>query len=192
MNKISFLEGFIILTVARKSGEYVVIGEDIVVKVISDDKGELQLEIDTPRGIEIIPGEMNKDTNHIPPQQLLSTLNDQGDKRQVIDKVAVWKENAIILLNPSIILYITIDKKKVVVHTRDDVYESGSSLDALELRLFSRGFFRSHKSFIVNMDYVEKIIPWFNSTYMMILKSAAEQIPVSRHYTKRLRNLLSI
>ena len=117
---------------------------------------------------------------------------EQSYGNQLINKIPVWKENAIILLNPSDVLYITMDKKKVIIHTRDKVYESGSSLDALEQKLYSRGFFRSHKSFIVNMDYVEQIVPWFNSTYMMLIKSAAEQIPVSRHYTKSLRSLLDI
>lgn len=180
------------MKVARKSGEYVVIGKDIVVKVISDDNGELQLEIDVPRGMNIIPGEMSKDTYQFPPQQLVSTLNNQEDKRQVIDKIAVWKENSIVLLDLSTILYFTMDRKKVVVHTKDGTFDSNSSLEDLEGKLFNRGFFRCHRSFIINMDYVDKIVPWFNSTYMMKLKAEVAQIPVSRHYAKRLRSLLGI
>lgn len=116
----------------------------------------------------------------------------QGYANKLINKVPVWKADAIILLNPSAIMYFTVEKKKVAVHTRDGLYECGSSLEDLEHKMYGRGFFRCHKSFIVNMDYVEKIIPWFNATYMMILKETAEQIPVSRHYTKNLRLLLDI
>lgn len=135
---------------------------------------------------------MSKDPNHIPRQHLLATLNNQNDKRQVIDKIAVWKENSIVLIDPSAILYFTMDKKKVVVRTRNDTFESNSSLEHLESRLSDKGFFRCHRSFIINMDHVDKIVPWFNSTYMMKLKAEAEQIPVSKHYTKRLRSLLNI
>lgn len=60
--------GFIILTVAGKPGEYVVINGNIVVKVISNDNEELQLEIDAPNGVEIIPGETCKEANLIPPR----------------------------------------------------------------------------------------------------------------------------
>lgn len=119
-------------------------------------------------------------------------IEGQYSENALIYKVPVWKENAIILLDPSDILYITMNKKKVAVHTREGWYESGSTLDELEQLLSFRGFFRSHKSFIVNMNHVEKIIPWYNSTYLMKLKADAEQIPVSRSYIKRLRELLSI
>jgi Response regulator of the LytR/AlgR family len=186
-------EGLIIL-VARKTGEYVVIGEDIIIRVVNADEGELKLEIDVPKGMDIVPGEVCNDTYQIPPPapQLKSTINKQEDERQVIDKIAVWKDNGIILLDPSTILYFTMVKKKVVAYTKEGTFECNSTLEDLQGKLFYRGFFRCHRSFVINMDYVDKIMPWFNSTYMMKLKAEAEQIPVSRHYTKSLRSLLSI
>ena len=42
--------------------------------------------------------------------------------RQGINKIPVWKENGIVLLNPELILYFATDQKKVVVHTKDDTY----------------------------------------------------------------------
>ncbi len=125
-------------------------------------------------------------------EQIIDFTEDQKYVNRLINKIAVWNENAIILLEPSTILYFTMDKKKVMVHTNDHVYESSSTLEDLEKRLYTRGFFRSHKSYIANMDYVEKIVPWFNSTYMMYLKATDVQIPVSRSYIKKLRTLLSI
>ncbi|WP_374214204.1 LytTR family transcriptional regulator DNA-binding domain-containing protein [Candidatus Desulfosporosinus nitrosoreducens] len=178
---------FIIFTIARKSGEYVVIGENIVVKVISNDKEELQLAIEAPKGINIKPGEMSKAA-----QQSVSSLNDKEDIRQVIDQIAVWKENSIVLIDPAMILYFTMDKKRVLIYTNYGIFESNNSLEYLEGRLSNRGFFRCHKSFVINMDHVDKIVPWFNSTYLVNLKAAAEPIPVSRHYAKRLRSLLNI
>ena len=119
-------------------------------------------------------------------------MAEQNYANKLMSKVAVWKENAIILLDPSTILYFSMVQKKVIVHTGDDTYESSASLDHLEQRLSARGFFRSHKSFIVNMDHVDRIVPWFNSTYMIKLKAETEQIPVSRYYSKRMRSLLNI
>jgi len=65
-------------------------------------------------------------------------------------------------------------------------------LAELEEKLEIKGFFRCHKSFLINADYIDKIIPWFNSTYMINLKQATEQIPVSRYYAKKLKTMLSI
>ncbi len=108
------------------------------------------------------------------------------------DKIAVWKENSIMLLALEAILYFTVEKKKVTVHTVNGVYESGGSLAELEERLGYKGFFRCHKGFLVNLDFVDKIEPWSNATYIIKLKQGAGQVPVSRHYTKKLRGMLRI
>lgn len=124
--------------------------------------------------------------------RFINLVEDQKYGNKLLDKIAVWNENAIVLLEPSAILYFTMFKKKAIIHTKDHVYESSSSLEDIERRLYTKGFFRSHKSYIVNMDYVEKIVPWFNSTYMMHLKATSVQIPVSRSYIKKLRDMLDI
>lgn len=122
----------------------------------------------------------------------VSAFVKQHLSRQVINKIPVWKENSIVLLDPETILYFTIDEKKVMVHLKDASYASSSTLAELEEKLESRGFFRCHKSFLINTDYIDRIIPWFNSTYMIRLKEASEQIPVSRSYTKKLKGMLSL
>ncbi len=46
------------LVLGRKPGEYVVIGDDIIVKVVKSDEGDLRLAIDAPRNIPIVRGEV--------------------------------------------------------------------------------------------------------------------------------------
>lgn len=46
------------LVIGRKPGEYVVIGEDIKVKVVKSDDGDLRLAIDAPKNIKIVRGEI--------------------------------------------------------------------------------------------------------------------------------------
>lgn len=46
------------LVLGRKPGEYVVINEKIIVKVIKSDDGHLRLAIDAPQNIKIIRGEL--------------------------------------------------------------------------------------------------------------------------------------
>lgn len=51
------------LVLGRKPGEYVMIGKDVMVKVIRSDDGDLRLAIDAPKNINIVRGEVfeNKD-----------------------------------------------------------------------------------------------------------------------------------
>ncbi len=46
------------LVLGRKPGEYVVIDDNIVVKVVKSDEGHLRLAIDAPRDIAIVRGEL--------------------------------------------------------------------------------------------------------------------------------------
>jgi len=49
------------LVLARKLDESIVIGDDIVIKVISVDKGVVKLGIDAPREVSIIRSELIED-----------------------------------------------------------------------------------------------------------------------------------
>ena len=49
------------LVLGRKPGEYVMIGKDIMVKVIKSDDGDLRLAIDAPKNLNIIRGEIYED-----------------------------------------------------------------------------------------------------------------------------------
>ena len=46
------------LVLGRKPGEYVMIGKDIMVKVIRSNDGNLRLAIDAPKSTNIIRGEI--------------------------------------------------------------------------------------------------------------------------------------
>lgn len=46
------------LVLGRKPGEYVVIGDDIKVKVVKSEAGDLRLAIDAPRNVKITRGEI--------------------------------------------------------------------------------------------------------------------------------------
>jgi len=49
------------LVLSRKTDEAIVIGDDIVIKVISIDKGVIKLGIDAPKNISIVRQELLED-----------------------------------------------------------------------------------------------------------------------------------
>ena len=54
------------------------------------------------------------------------------------------------------ILFVETVKRNVLVHTNDNEYECSNSISDLEEQLGKYGFYRSHRSFLVNLDKVKK------------------------------------
>lgn len=79
------------------------------------------------------------------------------------------------------ITYIEVQKKDMTIHTVDEYYEVKMSLEKINKELESYNFFRCHKSFLVNIDYIENI-----KQYVAILEDGIEVI-VSRHRFKELK-----
>jgi carbon storage regulator len=46
------------LVLGRRPGEYVVINDNIIVKVVKSNKGDLRLAIDAPKEVSIVRGEV--------------------------------------------------------------------------------------------------------------------------------------
>jgi len=106
--------------------------------------------------------------------------------------IPVDDRGSIRLVNIDAICYCSVEDKKTFVNTMGKRYPTEPTLAKIEERFMQRSLFRCHKSFIVNLDYVEKIIPMFNQNFVIILKGTEEEIPVSRHYAKNLKTLLGL
>ena len=109
-----------------------------------------------------------------------------------LGKLAVEKEGEILYLNPEEILYVYRDEKVSKVVTTISEYEMRMPLKDLETRLTAFSFFRIHKSFLVNLNYVSKLSPWFSGTYELKLVGREEKLSVSRNYVKELRQRLEL
>jgi two-component system, LytTR family, response regulator LytT len=62
-------------------------------------------------------------------------------------------------------------------------------LDSLDQDLF----WRAHRSFLVNINRIKEVVPWFKSSYQLRMDDKKQtEIPVSRAQTKRLRELFGL
>lgn len=67
------------------------------------------------------------------------------------------------------------------------------SLNSLEERLDPKLFFRCNRKNIVNLNFIEKIEPWFSGGLQVTLKGEkAEKIEISRRQSIRFKELLSL
>lgn len=107
-------------------------------------------------------------------------------------KLAVEENGEIIYIEPRDILYMCRDDKISKIITKAGEHETKTTLKDLESRLKPFSFFRIHKSYLVNLDYVARLTPWFNGAYQLEIDGRKEMLSVSRNYVKALRERLEI
>ncbi|MBY0098912.1 LytR/AlgR family response regulator transcription factor [Mesobacillus maritimus] len=107
-------------------------------------------------------------------------------------KLAVESEGEIFYLEPKEILYMFREEKVTKIITKKDEFEIKTPLKDLESRLTSYSFFRIHKSYLVNLEHVTRLTPWFNGAYHLEIEGKEDLLSVSRNYVKALRSRLEI
>ena len=107
-------------------------------------------------------------------------------------RLAVESEGEILYIHPNDIMYISREDKMSKVVTADREYEMKTAIKELEERLQAFPFFRIHKSYLVHLNYVQRLTPWFNGAYQLELKGRSEKLSVSRNYAKGLRAALEL
>jgi two-component system response regulator LytT len=104
-----------------------------------------------------------------------------------ITKLLIEENNRFVVIDPSTIMYAVRDERVVQIYTTGNTYNARMTLQQLEEKLQSHSFFRTHKSYLVNLNYVSEVEPWFNGAYNLIMKGSKRiQLPVSRSYAKDL------
>lgn len=110
-------------------------------------------------------------------------------------RLSLWADNKLLVFDPKEEIYLikTDAGKKIQIYTSKGILESNLPLKVLEEKLNPCGFLRTHKSYIVNMNKVREIIPWFNDTYILTVENCPEkEIPVSRHFIHSFKNFLNL
>ncbi len=108
-----------------------------------------------------------------------------------LDKLTVYVNDRILLINIQEILYCTSEDSKTIVVTDKGSYFASESLASLEKKLILKGFIRVHRAFIVNLEHIVELEPWSSTKYNLILYNR-HSIPVSRLYMKDVRKIFDL
>ncbi|MGQ7276423.1 LytR/AlgR family response regulator transcription factor [Brevibacillus thermoruber] len=104
-----------------------------------------------------------------------------------VSKLIVEENNRLVVIDPAAVMYAVRDDRVVQICTETEVYITRMTLQQLEEKLQAHSFFRTHKSYLVNLQYVSELEPWFNGAYNLILKGPKKvRVPVSRTAAKDL------
>jgi len=127
---------------------------------------------------------------------LLRLLNrPQGAERTAAPaKLIVQAQSRLLLVDQAEICFAAIDEGVIRIVTRN--FEGQSKCRTLEelLELLDPArFWRAHRGYVVNIDQIREVMPWFKSSYQLRMNDKQHtEIPVSRAQTKRLRELFNL
>jgi two-component system LytT family response regulator/two-component system response regulator LytT len=132
----------------------------------------------------------------------IATLIDMLEARQAelstktpqTSKVLIKAAGRLFLVDQKEICFASIEDGVISVVT--PAMEGQSNCRTLEELLESLDqnmFWRAHRSYLVNINRIKEVVPWFKSSYQLRMgdKNGTE-VPVSRAQTKRLRELFGL
>lgn len=96
-------------------------------------------------------------------------------------KIPAKVDDKVILFDPPEIDYIESQDGKAMIVINDESYKLDSTLAEIERKLEVYGFYRCHRSYIVNLQKVREIITWSKNTYSLRINNKTQStIPLSR------------
>lgn len=109
-----------------------------------------------------------------------------------VDKLIIQTDEKMVVLNPSDIGYAERIDRMIKIYTlKNEVIITKMSLKELEEKLSAFPFYRPHRSYLVNLDAIEEITPWFNGAYNVVIREPLHsKIPVSRTAAKEFFEVL--
>ena len=132
-------------------------------------------------------------------QRLLTKLEDHANAPiatetilETASTINLSRDNRIRIMSIEDIIYAEAKEKITEVHTENGIFIANYTISELMNKLPTKEFFRSHRSYCVNLKRIKEIIPWVNSTYLLKLHNEKEKVPVSRGNIKQFRELMNL
>jgi two-component system, LytTR family, response regulator LytT len=130
-------------------------------------------------------------------ETLVRMLESQKPHGAKTAKILIKAAGRLFLTDPKDICYATIDDGVITVATSGHAGMEGHSncrtLEELFENLDPNLFWRAHRSFLVNINHIREVVPWFKSSYQLRMDDKKQsEIPVSRAQTRRLRELFNL
>jgi two-component system, LytTR family, response regulator LytT len=109
-------------------------------------------------------------------------------------KLLVRANNRNFIVDANDVIYATIDNGLIsLVTTHLDGQSNYRTIEDLQANLDRDLFWRVHRSYLVNINRIKEVVPWFKSSYQLRMDDKKHtEIPVSRVQTRRLRELFKL
>lgn len=118
---------------------------------------------------------------------------EEGQVALNFNKIPTKVNEKIILFDPPEIDFIESNDGQSIVFIKGESFPSVFTLNELEQRLKPFGFFRCHRSYIVNLQKVREVITWTRNSYSLVLDDKPKSsIPLSKAKMALLNEMLGL
>jgi len=110
------------------------------------------------------------------------------------NKLMVRANSRYFVVDANEVIYATIDDGLItLVTTKFEGHSNYRTIEELQANLDRDMFWRVHRSYLVNINRIKEVVPWFKSSYQLRMDDTKHtEIPVSRVQTRRLRELFKL
>jgi len=138
-----------------------------------------------------------KESPGLPAQKIDALVRMLESQKHPAVKVLLKAMGRMFLVDQREICYAWIEDGVITVVTSGQASIEGQSncrtleelLDSLDPNLF----WRAHRSYLVNINRIREVVPWFKSSYQLRMDDKKQtEVPVSRAQTRRLRELFGL
>jgi two-component system, LytTR family, response regulator LytT len=137
------------------------------------------------------------EVNAAPADRLETLVRMLESQKTSAAKILIKAAGRLFLVDQKDICFASIEDGVISVVTAGVNGMEGQSncrtLEELLASLDPNIFWRAHRSYLVNINRIREVVPWFKSSYQLRMDDKKQtEIPVSRAQTKRLRELFGL
>lgn len=108
-------------------------------------------------------------------------------------KITLEKDDKLYVLCLKDIVFIETEERNTKVVSKRGEFTTTISMGEWEERLIKYGFFRPHRSFLINLDEIDEVVLWFNNSLQVKMREQMNKaIPISRNKTKEFKELVGL
>jgi two-component system response regulator LytT len=109
-------------------------------------------------------------------------------------KLMVRANSRYLIVDANDVIYATIDNGLItLVTTQFEGQSNYRTIEDLQASLDRDMFWRVHRSYLVNINRIKGVVPWFKSSYQLRMDDKKQtEVPVSRVQTRKLRELFKL
>jgi two-component system LytT family response regulator/two-component system response regulator LytT len=150
---------------------------------------------DKKRILQAVEKARKTQESDVPPSEKLDTLVKLLEQQKPqTTKVLLKANNRLFLVDQKEICFASIEDGVITVVAQNMEGQSNCrTLEELLASLDTNFFWRAHRSYLVNINRIKEVVPWFKSSYQIRMDDKKQtEIPVSRAQTRRLRDLFGL
>lgn len=122
----------------------------------------------------------------------LKSLASIFNTEKTSEKIIGLKNEEYYMLDYNEILFFEANDSNVYCHSANSKYVIKGKLYNIENSLPRNQFVRINRSFIVNINSVKKIIPWFNRRLLLQFHGSKKEVEVSKNYVTNFKTFLGM